>query len=299
MGPGAWRSRRQSTASATAGSRRAGCASTWPKRGRATTSSSACTAGRSTGTSGGTCCRRWPTAGTGRSRSTCAASAGRTRRATATRRRTSPTDVLAVLDELGLERVKLVGHDWGGWIGFLLCLRAPERFERYLALNILTPWVDLRADGAAALALLLPAAGRLAGARLPAPHQRQARAESPGRRLGRPRNLGRGDAAPPSPTTSPSPTAPAPACRCTGPSSCASSRRSSRGRYARAPPHRPDPASSSAPTTPPCAPKMLAGYQRHADDMRVELVEGCGHFIADEAPTWSPTARPRFFSAST
>jgi pimeloyl-ACP methyl ester carboxylesterase len=49
------------------------------------------------------------------------------------------TDVLAVLDALGIERVKLVGHDWGAWIGFLLCLRAPQRFERYLALNILPP----------------------------------------------------------------------------------------------------------------------------------------------------------------
>jgi len=53
-------------------------------------------------------------------------------------------DVLAVMDALGLERVKLVGHDWGGWIGFLLCLRAPQRFERYLALNILPPWVETR-----------------------------------------------------------------------------------------------------------------------------------------------------------
>ena len=31
-------------------------------------------------------------------------------------------------------------------------------------------------------------------------------------------------------------------------------------------------------------PKMLAGWQRYADDMQVELVEGVGHFIADEAP---------------
>lgn len=54
------------------------------------------------------------------------------------------TDVLAVLDELGLERVKLVGHDWGGWIGFLLGLRAPQRFERFLALNIVPPWVNTR-----------------------------------------------------------------------------------------------------------------------------------------------------------
>jgi pimeloyl-ACP methyl ester carboxylesterase len=53
-------------------------------------------------------------------------------------------DVLAVMDALGLEKVKLVGHDWGGWIGFLLCLRAPQRFERYLALNILPPWVETR-----------------------------------------------------------------------------------------------------------------------------------------------------------
>jgi pimeloyl-ACP methyl ester carboxylesterase len=51
-------------------------------------------------------------------------------------------DVLAVLDALGIERVKLAGHDWGGWIGFLLCLKAPERFERYLALNILHPWLS-------------------------------------------------------------------------------------------------------------------------------------------------------------
>jgi pimeloyl-ACP methyl ester carboxylesterase len=54
-------------------------------------------------------------------------------------------DVLAVLDALGLERVKLVGHDWGGWIGFLLCLREPRRFERFLALGIVPPWIELRA----------------------------------------------------------------------------------------------------------------------------------------------------------
>jgi pimeloyl-ACP methyl ester carboxylesterase len=31
-------------------------------------------------------------------------------------------------------------------------------------------------------------------------------------------------------------------------------------------------------------PEMLAGYERHADDMRVEFVEDCSHFIADERP---------------
>jgi pimeloyl-ACP methyl ester carboxylesterase len=29
---------------------------------------------------------------------------------------------------------------------------------------------------------------------------------------------------------------------------------------------------------------MLAGYERHAEEMTVELVPGCGHFIADERP---------------
>jgi pimeloyl-ACP methyl ester carboxylesterase len=45
------------------------------------------------------------------------------------------SDLLALLDALGIERAGLVGHDWGGIAGFLACLRAPERFERFLALN--------------------------------------------------------------------------------------------------------------------------------------------------------------------
>jgi pimeloyl-ACP methyl ester carboxylesterase len=50
------------------------------------------------------------------------------------------SDVLALLDALGLQRVVLVGHDWGGWIGYLLVLRAPERFSALLALAIAHPW---------------------------------------------------------------------------------------------------------------------------------------------------------------
>lgn len=51
-------------------------------------------------------------------------------------------DVIAVLDELGLDRVSLVAHDWGGWIGFLIAIGHPERFSSYLALNIPTPWSE-------------------------------------------------------------------------------------------------------------------------------------------------------------
>jgi pimeloyl-ACP methyl ester carboxylesterase len=51
------------------------------------------------------------------------------------------TDVLALLDALDLERVFLVGHDWGAHAGFLLCLREPERVERFVALNQIHPWL--------------------------------------------------------------------------------------------------------------------------------------------------------------
>jgi pimeloyl-ACP methyl ester carboxylesterase len=51
-------------------------------------------------------------------------------------------DLIRLLDSLGLDRVDLIAHDWGAWIGFILCLERPERFEHYLALNIYTPWPD-------------------------------------------------------------------------------------------------------------------------------------------------------------
>lgn len=53
----------------------------------------------------------------------------------------------ALLEVLGLERVRLGGHDWGGFVGFLLCLRRPDLVERYLALNIIHPWPRLDPRG--------------------------------------------------------------------------------------------------------------------------------------------------------
>jgi pimeloyl-ACP methyl ester carboxylesterase len=54
-------------------------------------------------------------------------------------KRTLADDLLAVLDALGLERVRLMAHDWGAWSGFLACLAAPERFEGHLALGAPRP----------------------------------------------------------------------------------------------------------------------------------------------------------------
>jgi pimeloyl-ACP methyl ester carboxylesterase len=49
-------------------------------------------------------------------------------------------DAVALLDALGLERVHLLGHDWGAWTGLLLATGAPQRLNSLLALGIVHPW---------------------------------------------------------------------------------------------------------------------------------------------------------------
>ena len=49
-------------------------------------------------------------------------------------------DVLALLDALQLDEFAIAGHDWGGYVGFLLALEHPERVHGLLALNVLPPW---------------------------------------------------------------------------------------------------------------------------------------------------------------
>lgn len=50
-------------------------------------------------------------------------------------------DVLALADELDIDRFRLVGHDWGGMAGFHICLEAPERVSHYAAAGISHLWV--------------------------------------------------------------------------------------------------------------------------------------------------------------
>ena len=52
------------------------------------------------------------------------------------------SDVLAAVDELGIERFKLIGHDWGGFASFVIALREPQRVEKLLALSIVHPWIQ-------------------------------------------------------------------------------------------------------------------------------------------------------------
>lgn len=48
---------------------------------------------------------------------------------------------MAVLDVLDLPVVQLIGHQWGGWLAFTVALTAPERFSSLVAVNAPHPWL--------------------------------------------------------------------------------------------------------------------------------------------------------------
>ncbi|WP_127819586.1 alpha/beta fold hydrolase [Microbacterium sp. CPCC 204701] len=52
-------------------------------------------------------------------------------------------DVLALLDELGLDQVDLVAHDWSALVGFDLCLEHPDRIRRYVAIAVPAPYLRM------------------------------------------------------------------------------------------------------------------------------------------------------------
>ena len=191
-------------------------------------------------------------------------------------------DVVALLDALGLERVHLVGHDWGGWIAFLLGIRHPERVDRLVVFNIIHPWPRRRAMlrqlprmGYQVLAASGGAARMLRDR--PDIFRRRLRAALADRSawtddeldcfVGRVRRPDRLHATTQLYRTFLLREAPA----------------MSLGRYRSA--RLTVPALllfGTADTAIDAA--LLDGWQSHADDMRVEMVPGCGHFIVDERP---------------
>ncbi len=205
------------------------------------------------------------------------------------------SDVLAVLDELGLERVKLVGHDWGGWVGFLLCLRAPERFDRYLALNIPTPWIQMRKA--------LPHSWRLVYQQLILAPWIGYLAHRSGRFV---RLALRAGGADPSfwDERTLSIFADSLAERSRAKAAVQMYRVFNlrelvpilRGRYAdkrlTVPTRMLFGTDDAAIHT-----DLLEGYEPHVDDMEIELVPGCGHFIADERPELVAERARAFFAS--
>jgi pimeloyl-ACP methyl ester carboxylesterase len=60
-------------------------------------------------------------------------------------------DVEGLLDALGLDTCTLVGHDWGGFVAFLTAIRAPERVSGLAVFSIVHPWLPPERPGPKAL----------------------------------------------------------------------------------------------------------------------------------------------------
>jgi pimeloyl-ACP methyl ester carboxylesterase len=52
-------------------------------------------------------------------------------------------DQIAMLDALEVERVRAIGHDWGGWTAMLIGLHHPNRVERMIVIDAPHPWPRL------------------------------------------------------------------------------------------------------------------------------------------------------------
>jgi pimeloyl-ACP methyl ester carboxylesterase len=55
-------------------------------------------------------------------------------------------DVLALMDTLGIERARWLGHDWGAFGGWHVMTEHPERFERFMPLSVPHPWPPEKTD---------------------------------------------------------------------------------------------------------------------------------------------------------
>jgi pimeloyl-ACP methyl ester carboxylesterase len=194
-------------------------------------------------------------------------------------------DLLALLDVLELDRVKIVAHDWGGLASFILCLRHPERVERYLALNIIHPFLRLSPKLALKgtwrlwyqVAMAVPVLSPLLIPRLLPFINRRIRATTPNAECwdggvletftGRMRVRERAGAASRLYRWS------------LGGGVMSIALGKYRGMRLRTPTLLLFGAEDFA-----MAPEAVGGFEEHADDMRLELVPDTGHFIVDERP---------------
>ncbi len=193
-------------------------------------------------------------------------------------------DILALLDEMGLESVELIGHDWGGYAGFLLCLQAPERFRHYLALGIAHPWFEppkpsLRALKRVAYQFILATPGLGSGVSQHVP--------------GFVRMTIRQGSHPDSQWSEAELDCFARSFQSRDHALAASHlyrsfltrelARLKKGHY-RAQRLTVPTRLLAGVADPVVRPEILAGYEPYADEMSVEIVERCGHFVAEERP---------------
>jgi pimeloyl-ACP methyl ester carboxylesterase len=206
-------------------------------------------------------------------------------------------DVAALLDSLGLRQVRLIAHDWGGVAGFILCVRRPDLVRQYLALNTGHLWPRMEGRRVPDLrrfwyqwVISAPVIGRLAVqrlARLPGSQSyrvtgsNSAWSEEDTRIfLGQFAERARANAS-------------VQTYRAFVTRELAAM---VRGRYRDS--------RLTVPTLwlhgaddPVIRPFMTQGTEPYADDLKVELVEGVGHFIADERPELVLERALSFFAA--
>jgi pimeloyl-ACP methyl ester carboxylesterase len=188
-------------------------------------------------------------------------------------------DLIALLDAMGLEKVQLIGHDWGAMTGFIASLDNPDRIERFISLGMPHPFQEVSLGATLdlwRLAYQLPLAAPFVGTNL-VKHwsgfvPRVIKAGS-----------ARHDA-----FTDRDYELYAETC---DPHTTASVYRSfllrdlpamARGRYRRR---------LEVPTRlvigdrePLTTPEKVGGFEKYADDMELVVFEGVGHFVPEEAP---------------
>jgi pimeloyl-ACP methyl ester carboxylesterase len=193
---------------------------------------------------------------------------------------TFAADQIALLDALEIESASVIGHDWGGWTAMLLGLDHPDRIERMVVCNAPHPWPRLaprlaleawRAWYAAALAIPLLGPRLLQQTDLAGVILR-------GGNVGTPFQRGEVEAYVESFRDPAHARAVSNLYRyylrlyASGPGRWRSRRLSvptlllfgAQDRY--------------------ISPKLMPGYERHADDMQLELIPDSGHFLVDEKP---------------
>jgi pimeloyl-ACP methyl ester carboxylesterase len=197
------------------------------------------------------------------------------------RKRRLAEDALAILDALGIDRAHVIGHDWGGWTGYLLAIDAPERVRSLLALGIPHPWQPpVRvARNLWRLAYQLPVVAPLAGPRV-------MRSEWFTVRVLR---GGWGDMA-----TWDDGAADSYAAALSDPAQARAASRVYRSfQLQEAGPGMAGGFAGKRLAVPtrllygrrdPLGTALAKGIERHGDDASLELLEGCGHFVPEERP---------------